>query len=125
MCLITYWKKPKTAKEDIVCYKFLLNIAHYLYSPFRLMQYNIGLNEANKNTHIEISRRIFRPKYSIYGGFLHCYTNYSPITIRDFYMPGVFYKCIIPKGAKYYISCNKKEICADKLTILRNYLKLL
>lgn len=120
MCLTTYWRKPKTAKEDIVCYKLLLNISHYLYSPFRLMQYNIGLNEVNKGAYIKISKGIFRTKYLICGGFLHCYTNYSPRIIRNFYIPIVFYKCIIPKGANYYISCNKKEICVTQLFLMEN-----
>lgn len=126
MRLTTYWRKPKIAKKDIVCYKYFRVIDGVLFSTYRFVKYKRGLNEAQGDPYIDSFKKFFkRATCFVYEGFIHCYTNMTqPIanaTIYNTYgYKSVVYKCIIPKGAKYYISCDKKQICATQLILVEN-----
>lgn len=131
MCLITYWKKSKIAKKDIICYKILRDKDFKeLCSPHIKTEYNVGLNKAYGKIVIYkgpiLKRFIFKCKtYMIGRGMLHCCTTkefsfeYLYKVLYSPYYYYVIYKCIIPKGTEYYISTDKKQICA-KVIILTN-----
>lgn len=133
MCLITYWKKPKIAKKNIVCYKILEDKGlNGLYSPHTQTKYSTGLNKAYGETIIYrgpiLNHSIFKRKtYMIERGMLHCCTTegYSfeylyKIFNNPFYHH-IIYKCIIPKGTEYYISTDKKQICAKAIRLIKEF----
>ena len=117
MCLISKWRFPRKAKEDIVCYKILRRSTFHggWITPVRFTP--VSLNEmliANKE-HSTFS--LDNPK-SKGGGYIHAYTqeNYALASAhRQCYCK--IFKAIIPKGTKYHVSKYKTEICAMRMFI--------
>lgn len=128
MCLLSNSKKPLIAKEDIICYKVLQRLGDNTYvSPFRNVKYNINdfnypLEKYNQNDYV-YNDCIW---YKIEQGFLHCFVSQN-IDPNDYVSSSIFmyakifplyiFECYIPKGAKYFISRCKKEICTNKLFV--------
>nr|DAD66650.1 MAG TPA: hypothetical protein [Myoviridae sp. ctPuP5] len=135
MCLMTKLSEPLIATHDIPCYKVLnmrpscmcvneANRMEYI-SPYQHQHYYIdSLNYASLHRpaiqHLENDKGELI--YFIREGFLHCYTKEGVLSLEDeefaycFYTPYLF-DCFIPKGSKYYISENGKEICSPKLYV--------
>lgn len=128
MCLVTSQREPKIAEEDIICYKVLIKNRDGLYSPILNVKYNIELNIAHGEleiTEVRIKNTadcIYPYNIALYcirGGVLHCYkSKHNAKEHRKWSCNSVVYKCIIPKGSKYYVSIDDIEICSDKLILL-------
>lgn len=118
MCLYTRWKKPKKAEKDIVVYKILHKNC---ISPYRGFEYDLGVKY---DTDMESFKSQYTNGLYIDVGF-HAFTSKRALLKsglkRDF-IPGVAFKCIIPKGSSYYISSCKKEIVSDSIIIKRRLL---
>ena len=106
MCLITTKNIPEIAQEDIVCYKFYKLRENKLFSPYKeVLAPNI--NEV-ANTVLD---RVYlyeyggnNPTYMITRGF-HSFKYLDDLIKElDFWLSydTMIFKCIIPKGTKYY-----------------------
>lgn len=113
MCLYTKWKKPKEAKKDIIVYKILNKTC---VSPIRDFVYNLGVKY---NTDMKFYGGQYTDGLFVEAGF-HAFTNKRALLRSS--LPGVAFKCIIPKGSSYYISAYKKEIVSDSIIIKRRLL---
>lgn len=110
MCLITTKDIPEIAQEDIVCYKLYKLRDNKLLSPYR----EVVAPNINEVTNTVLDRAcVFNYKgnhvnYSVSRGF-HSYKNISNSKeeLRFWihflaYSNVRIFKCIIPKGTKYY-----------------------
>ena len=110
MCLITTKDIPEIAQEDIVCYKLYKLRDNKLLSPYR----EVVAPNINEVTNTVLDRAcVFSYKgnhvnYSVSRGF-HSYKNISNSKeeLRFWihflaYSNVRIFKCIIPKGTKYY-----------------------
>lgn len=145
MCLATNFKKPEIATEDIVVYKvlrenynpFMLHSVYYtspLVSPNNAIKYNKGVNKPFRENYLnddyyfhcegESVMRDLSRRQRIGKGWLHAFTTQinAQITADNLSRKKSFYgnrcgcvKMIIPKGAKYILSYDEKEIATDTL----------
>ena len=117
MCLVSKWRFPKKAKKDITCYKVLKKSCLYQNewcTPFRWTR--VILNDwiiAEKCKTFSILN-----PYSKGAGYIHAYTDKKSF-VRQKYTYGEkrAFIALIPKGTKYHISRDGKEICAEKMFI--------
>lgn len=133
MCLLVREKsKLKTAKRDITCYKILTrpNFGDTYYSPYRDHKYDLkGINKSKIQEEPEyvgiIEYRSLYP-FSVYIGLHTINSLDTAIMYKDAYVDPAehasVFKCIIPKGAKYWTGrLNLYRIykgrCSDKLII--------
>lgn len=99
MCLISNYKSPYKAQEDITVYKQVSFISGFMYTPFmKCLLRETPTYKANVHTntyHTIVS-----------DGFIHAYT-------RPFYFPDeTLIIGVIPKGTEFYIDANGREIAA-------------
>lgn len=128
MCLYTENREPFLAKEDIVCYKVLIetNIPCVYKTPvmrtrlikFPLIKKNFKAEGDRKVVKIPLSVRVC---FEISIGFIHTYKNVESIKrwINSILVCGdnyVIFKCIIPKGTYYYE--NETEYASERIEIL-------
>ena len=110
MCLITTKDIPEIAQEDIVCYKLYKLRDNKLLSPYR----EVVAPSINEVTNTVLDRAcVFnykgnRVNYSVSRGF-HSYKNISNLKEELHFWTRFLahsnvriFKCIIPKGTKYY-----------------------
>lgn len=126
MCLISKTNIPKIAEEDIICYKILEYTQLEYTTPFMYLPIRDSIVEAIGDEDIYKKSAWFRPsKYSIGRGFIHAYTTYEtamkiiPEIECQFFTECQLevFKAVIPKGTKYFVSINGKEICAKKMVL--------
>jgi hypothetical protein len=126
--------KPLTAKKDIVVYKILRvelggiqkeeKINWVLKSPFRETTYTFGeLKKAKFTTGIAQWSGDGKDLYAlqIYSG-LHAFTKSQNIEVWEGGISSEHYtflqfKCIIPKGSKYIVNFNGREIVSESLRL--------
>lgn len=117
MCLLSRSFLPKRAKKDIICYKILRQSQGSLYSPVMDTLVILSCLEA-KGLNFPKRRKEY---WQIGKGYIHAFLskNLAYITCSTTFDDSVHrvYKCMIPKGTKYYTGINS-EICAKKLIIL-------
>lgn len=113
MCLVTSQSEPLIAKKDIVVYKCLIKQATTLVSPYIGFVYKLRtLYEASLGVTIHNDITVIAEGFHAYYDkkkSLHKWNN-------------EVYKCIVPKGSKYYLSKKDGEIVSDKLIIKRKLL---
>lgn len=103
MCLITKQLTETTAREDIVCYKVLMNQDNSLYAYYHNFKYEIGKlyrgSLVCSKTH-STSEGLYM---NINEGF-HSYSDieYAKSNYREILKPAVIVKCVIPKGANFF-----------------------
>lgn len=107
MCLYTDWKKPKRAKIDIFVYKDIT-----VHKSLLLVESEWdGYAEAKYANHLyskketaPLKHRKHFDSFKVTSG-LHAYTSFSDENST----------WLIPKGAKYYISDDGREIVSNKM----------
>ena len=105
MCLYSKTEKPKKAKEDIICYKFLVMKNGCLQSPYLPFVWS-----TDKEYTAEKSKMRWPPK-DIKDGYFHTYKEKDaamrqaeewihshPLTPY----PRRLYECVIPKDSYYF-----------------------
>ena len=111
MCLITTKNIPEIAQEDIVCYKFYILIMegdinydkNGLLSPY---QGSLAptINKVT-NTLLDKAYLKYGAAYMINRGF-HSFKYIDDLTKESYFWQSSYnikiFKCIIPKGTKYY-----------------------
>lgn len=114
MCLISKWRFPRKAKEDIVCFKVLryCKISNGWITPYRYAVIYLGKEFVAKN---QKTFSISNP-YKKDKGYIHAFTAKEYVRYNMWNNESVF-KVIIPKGTRYHISKQGIEICARKMYI--------
>lgn len=127
MCLYTKQTEPEIAKEDIVCYKYYGVLKEC--GRTKLMSSYRGapapdLNEV-AHTDLDETSKVFYwedKKYNIVDKGFHSFKNLDDIKeeliFRD--MDFVAFKCIIPKGSKFYLGIFKYFLsyCSDQIKLI-------
>lgn len=118
MCLIKDKKhhpfnRPLIADEDIVCYKQLyLNCANMLVTPCIDIPVSIKCIQKNKRKRVPFKAEIVHKFRFVWrhvlgfsniveDGFIHTFS--SAIPLHNLFWSDRVFKCIIPKGTKYFI----------------------
>ena len=113
MCLVTSQFEPLIAKKDIVVYKCLIKQATTLVSPYIGFIYKLRtLYEASLGVTIYNNTTVIAEGFHAYSDKKHALRKWN----------NEVYKCIVPKGSKYYLSTKYGEIVSDKLIIKRKLL---
>lgn len=123
MCLdIKKTAKIKTAKEDIICYKYLIKRDDYLTTPFRYAEIKIG--ETYEST---LERCEYSSELHVVEEGLHSFANLEDCDKRvcdceddaDYEYHSLA-KCVIPKGSTYYegVYGRLKAYASDKIQYL-------
>lgn len=117
MCLVSSSKKPRIAKKDITVYKFVLIENNGYITPYERTPLIFDTTDLPK----DIEKFGFR-NYHIRGGYIHAYTNYEEAK-HGLVWYGMRYNKtiiagIIPRGTKYFVSKDKREICAEIIKFL-------
>jgi len=112
MCLITPFKEPKVAEEDMTVYKILTDNQHSsFYSPF---YYNLGelyetkMEESEEwlyadETAQKSTRRPYNDLICIGKGFHSCNTIERAEELKEgLIQKRHVFECTIPKGSMYY-----------------------
>lgn len=116
MCLFTKQQEAKIVNKNIIVYKLLYCNNGVLRPPI-FSDYVYELKKLNI-TDIEVSS-VLDLGYNIYRAF-HAFTTIRNALTSNIIMNDMLlYKCIIPKGSKYYISKDGREIASDKIIIKR------
>ena len=103
MCLITTKDIPEIAQEDIVCYKIYILIEDELLSPYQ----GSPAPAINKVTNTLLDRAYLSKYTAVYmvGRGFHSFKYLDDLIEElDFWLSFdiKIFKCIIPKGTKYY-----------------------
>lgn len=116
MCLVSSSKKPRIATKNITVYKFVLYEHDYI-TPFQRTSLISDTTDLPK----DIEKYRFR-NYHIRGGYIHAYTSYEEAKEASVWYGLPYNKTIIagiiPSGTKYYISKDRKQICAETINFL-------
>ena len=127
MCLLINQLKPKITDKDIICYKLVYKtkIKGIYKAANQDFEYIIRQSYTNN---IDIKNIIFRiypgpfNMYSIEEGMFHSYVN--NLNNANFILNNLpnytALKCIIPKGAYYYIG-----MCGSNLSYASSQIKIL
>lgn len=133
MCLYTYDREPSIAKEDIICYKVLVKTK----IPFVYKTPIIG-EELIK---IPFLRKSFKAigywgimgfptsygvVYEVSSGFIHTYADIEEAISRLDYIieckgNSIVFKCVIPKGTKYFKSDSSSEYASEEIIIVNRF----
>ena len=121
MCLITTKNIPEIAQEDIVCYKIYILIEDELLSPYQ----GSPAPAINKVTNTLLDRAYlsnYRGAYMISKGF-HSFKYLDDLIKElDFWQSYdiKIFKCIIPKGTKYYEGKfnNSPSYCSESIKLI-------
>ena len=102
-------RRRKTAKEDITCYKVLIDREYQhsnYYSPYYGYKYVLGKL---------VKSRLQRPdRHNDINKGLHSHSTLKNANVcRDYF--DVIVTCTIPKGAKYYYNHIKEEYVSNRL----------
>ena len=116
MCLASRRKTAKVATEDIICYKFAIIRENQRLSPFQLTPYKIGEVMEDKGE-VDVTENFLDKKYYIGKGMFHTIARLSDANDFKYYFQALFntdkycvYKCVIPKGTKYYEGISTTDI---------------
>jgi hypothetical protein len=127
MCLISSSRKSQIATEDIKVFKLAILSQGQYSSPYT--EFDIGSPSEFPKTIVPKEPRFKINKtdqntYLISSGSLHAYTHLSTAInkiclyrLSRYCLNLKILECHIPKGARYFVNYNGKEICSRKLII--------
>jgi hypothetical protein len=134
MCLVSFRETPYIAKKDIVCYKVMDLRRDEYYTPVQGFPVDKEIIEGKKNLVAEgcediisrIRKKNFIPinkyfpfiiEYAIGGGFIHAFLD-KECALDPFkgnILGNSCFKCVIPKGTKYFVGEGSKDICTKEI----------
>lgn len=130
MCLVKNKKyhpfnRPLIAEEDIVCYKHLYIIdKNEFVTPHTWVPIPIKCIQKNTKKRIPFKAEILNKFEFIWkhklgfsnvvtDGFIHTYSSAPPYD--NLFRGDRVFKCIIPKGTKYFIGENESEYASEQI----------
>lgn len=125
MCLLSKTDIPLIAKKDIICYKILTedNYSPYYYKDYTSAIKNSDIIQDKTPERIEPFDNVFK----ISRGFIHTYSELTILKYELYSIQSAFlllgkvckvYKCIIPKGSKYFVNTTGWEYCSKQLKFI-------
>lgn len=108
MCLVSNTLKPKKAKKDIVCYKYLKVVeGDGIHSPFNTQfKWKIG------DEYVAENEKYRRGRYEISQGYFHTYAKYTDCYYcANRHTDAIICMCVIPKGTYYYEGMVNGGVC--------------
>lgn len=122
MCLLSKTDIPLIAKKDIICYKVLTEDN---YSPYYYRNYTAAI----KNSDVIQDKtpeciKNFSNLFKISRGFIHTYSELANLKYELYSTQSALlllckvYKCIIPKGSKYFVNTTGREYCSKQLKFI-------
>ena len=122
MCLISKTDIPLIAKKDIICYKILMedNCSPYYYRNYIAAIKNSDIIQDKTPERIEPFGSVFK----ISRGFIHTYSELTNLKYELYSTQSALlilckvYKCIIPKGSKYFVNITGQEYCSKQLKFI-------
>lgn len=131
MCLIVQSREPKIAEEDIICYKLVkywedadVYVSPLQHFPIASSRKIIGFIQKDDSDYSRVYPGIITRKtldYNVGGGFLHTFmylksAKYiiSKVSNKSEYR---IFKCIVPKGVKYYEGYSKSTLCGNIINV--------
>lgn len=130
MCLVTYFKNSSIAKEDITCYKIYVERQGMMLSPYQpafMPKINITVYVLNFCDSYSLIGNIERvetkglpPLYGVDFGFHSFFLKEDAESFASELFKAKVYKCIIPKGSKYYYGsfANKGSYCSNQIKVI-------
>ena len=119
MCLYSKTKKPLVAKKNLICYKRVINLSTKpgtILTPFQGVELSCNSLIFGKGDSTVLYSKIDN-LYHVNGGYFHAYQDYKTAIRNILFIDGSYIvKCIIPKGAKFYLGMDG-DICASKIII--------
>lgn len=129
MCLYTTNKEPFIAKEDIICYKILVKTKiPFMYKTPIVRTKLIKIPLFQKTFKAKGSSKVYGIKihwsgvWEVAEGYIHTYlTAEAAISnvshVIDEGEGCRIFKCIIPKGTKYFKSTESDTLASEKIVI--------
>lgn len=122
MCLVfKKWTAPQIATEDIKVYKFLRAVNNF-YSIYTAPFYSYCCYGSLQDILNTTFRRELSPLRA--GSFVF-YTSqglYSYKEVRELPESVIWFECVIPKGAAYYLD-DTQEYCSNELKFVKKLAK--
>lgn len=121
MCTIVKSRISKRSEEDLVCYKILeIEFGNKNYqTPYTYFPVSTDIINGKEPLIAENKESLRKTQFesgtywSVNGGYIHTYMDLECaknkiLTLRETYDTSIFnlFKCIIPKGTKYYVGFN-------------------
>ena len=115
MCLVTNWEEPKIAEKDIICYKIYEGSQNGYVSPYR----GSPIPEFNKITYADYFQEKIVNNQCHQGFHSFVFFN-SAKELKGRHLYFNIFKCIIPKGARYYEGFFgiRKSYCSDRIIVI-------
>lgn len=128
MCLVTNRETPLIAHTNLIVYKVLdENGCAPYWSEYQYYRGKVNRDEKNE----EILKEDNKPRYCVFGGFLHAYTFKDQAENLARYFNERYYRydrdwleerkfsaveMIVPAGTEYYLSYDGQQICSKALS---------
>ena len=135
MCLFSKKKTMEVATEDIVCYKFLKQdriFSEDVYTPIanclvdeKFLSGETPFYADKQHEHVvEFPYSKFGDIFEIGDGFIHTfqkeediksyvYNKFCSSIYFNTYWYAVIYRCVIPKGTRYYVDIDNEQYASD------------
>lgn len=122
MCLIIYHPyqpkffvrlKARIARRDIICYKLLYKTKEDLITPYQHLKVDTSLPLIAD--FLDAAKETQGFYMAVHG--IHTYKDQDILSLYS--VNYILYKCIIPKGTKYYISYDKTEYCSERIHFIK------
>lgn len=121
MCLMTNMQRPYIAKEDITCYKVVYLVSSICENYPRFHSIYFNYNYVFNGNEVKTGDFPFKIQgWTVNNGF-HSYSRigYAESVCKMDNNPNkVIIKCVIPKGASYYVSTGEGEYCSNRIKIV-------
>lgn len=138
MCLLTYERESKTATRDIVCWKILIKLGKEYITPYQNDTVVFDKPTYAKNKYykklsdlkiISTLSMLDEVQEGLHGfkikssALWHHHIAFTHEAYKD--ITYVIVKMVIPKGAKYIESYDRKEIVATEAVYLKETIKII
>lgn len=110
----------QVAEEDITCYKVMRKSMDNGVCVYKSIFYGTKWVPLNSIIRPTYPRQLEKHVRQLSGSAVHAYQALTPGIMEFSIMGGVpVIKCIIPKGARYWINNNGNEIAATKIKLIK------
>lgn len=126
MCLLSR-EKEKVAESDISVVKVLRRdkILEKWFTPVQMAEVPKSVVNGNEDMVAEgdedIRFNLLDASYSVYGGFVHSYAGDIEANLLQHAKSACYFKCVIPKGARYWVSYCGTEYTSKSLRFVKEF----
>ena len=117
MCFIKEKKRHSIAKEDIVCYKIVYRDKYRDCYLSEYMGFIYKLGETYKENSAKILA-LLDERDTLNCGVFHSYKTLKPSILHPWRVSSHAIKCIIPKGACYWVNNYRNEYASTAIKVV-------